>query len=145
MQKEIKTHNKINYIEVEKQDIDIALKLAKNILGKSINELSIPAHDLLKQIDEYLEKQKKKLIKQNADIAISKSNITFTRKEIRLEIGWKNTRLHLYLKELINHEYVILESGKRNTLQNYKLMYDANGKFTWLNNIENMIKIEKLE
>lgn len=142
MQKKIKKYNSIEYVEVDKKDVSIALDLAKHILSKSINELSLPSQDLLKEIDGYLEKRRTEIIRIHSDQSISKSNISFTRKELKRAIGWSNTRLHLYLKELQLHEYVILESGSRNTLQHYRLLYDADGRFTWLNNIPKMIKVE---
>jgi len=143
MQKDVKTHNGIEFIEVDMDDIGIALKLAKDILGKTINELSMPSQDLLKLLDAFIEGKKGQLRKENNDMPVSKSNISFTRKEVRNKIQWSNTRLHLYLKELLEHEFVIQESAKRNTLQHYRLLYDSNGKFTWLNNIEKMIGVEE--
>jgi DNA primase len=143
MQKAVKVHGEIEYIEVDKSDIETALRLAKNILSKSLNELSGPSHNLLKQIDSYLEKQKRIYAKENKGEAISKSEIFFTRKEIRLAIKWSSTRLHTYLRELQNLEYVVLEHGKKNSLQHYRLIYDADGKFTWLNNVASMMKIEQ--
>ena len=143
MGKEVKIHNGKEYIETDMEDIGIALKLAKDILGKTINELSLPSQDLLKLLDNYIESKKEMMQKDDKDSVISKSNISFTRKEVRTKIGWSNTRIHLYLKELLEHEFVIQESGRRNTLQHYRLLYDSNGKFTWLNNIASMICVEK--
>ena len=143
MQKEVKQHNGKEYIEVDEKDIGMALKLARDILGKTINELSMPSQDLLRLLDSYIEDRKKQLQKENADAVISKSNISFTRKEVRIKLGWSNTRLHLYLKELIEHEFVIQESGRKNTLQHYRLLYDSHGRFTWLNNIASMVCSEK--
>ena len=36
--------------------------------------------------------------------------------------------LHIHLQELMDMELVILESGKKNTVQTYKLLYDGNLK-----------------
>jgi len=58
MSKEIKIHatknKKVEYIEVDGIDIEIGNKLAVEILGKTLDELSIPARDLLELIDKML-------------------------------------------------------------------------------------------
>ena len=58
----------------------------------------------------------------------------FTRREVMERTGWTKTRLHIHLQELMDMELVILESGKKNTVQTYKLLYDGNlkqRKFFW--------------
>jgi hypothetical protein len=52
----------------------------------------------------------------------------FTRREVMERTGWTKTRLHIHLQELMDMELVILESGKKNTVQTYKLLYDGNLK-----------------
>ena len=143
MQKDIKRHGEIKYIEVDKKDIETAVDLAKNILSKSLNELSEPSYSLLVKIDEYLNEQKRLYAKKNKGEMISKAELTFTRKEIRRHIKWSNTRLHTYLSELKKLEYVVQEHSKKNSLQHYRLIYDSDGRFTWLNNVASMIQIEK--
>ncbi len=104
MKKTVKTYHNIEYIEVDKQDIAQAIELASEVIGVNLDDLSIPAQNLLSE----LVKLKRK---------------TFTRREVMEKIGWTKTRLHIHLQELLDMELVILESGKRNTLQKYKLLY----------------------
>ena len=133
MQKEVKKHtakNKnVEYIEVDETDIEIGHKLAVEILGKTLDELSIPARDLLELIDKMLSARFAKILeKEGKDTSTFKRDLTFTRRELREFSGWTNTRLHKHIKELVNLEYVLMESGRCNSLQTYKFLYDGEGK-----------------
>ncbi len=101
------------YIEVDREDIRIATELATEILGTSLDDLSIPARDLLAQLDSMTPENEKR------------TTYTFTRTEIMNFTGWTKTRLHIHLKELIDLELVVKESGKKNCLQHYKLLYQG--------------------
>jgi len=52
----------------------------------------------------------------------------FTRRQIREFTGWSNARVHRYLRELIELEYVLVENGRNGVLQRYRLAYDGQGK-----------------
>ena len=70
----------------------------------------------------------------NADYKGSKAtlfkrDLTFTRRELRDFSGWTQTRLRNHLKELIDLEYLLIESGMNGrVLQTYKLVYNGQGK-----------------
>ncbi len=116
LQKQIKSYGNQKYIEVDKYDIDVAVELASEIIGTSLDDLSLPARDLLAQLDDYLPKGR------------DRSKSTFTRREIMDHTGWTKTRLHIHLQELLDLELVIKESGTKNSLQHYKLLYNGEGK-----------------
>lgn len=118
----------LRYIEVDEKDIEIGNKLAVEILGKTLDELSIPARDLLELIVEFVEKKMCELRRKDSELLIKKEEIQFTRRELREFTGWTNTRLHNHLKELVDMENVIMTGGCRNSLQTYKLIYDGEGK-----------------
>ncbi len=134
----------ITYIEVDETDIKIGIDLANHVLGKCSDELSAPALNLLQKIDSLLDTKQEALKKENLDSDLSKSLMTFTRKELRYKFGINSTTLHKNLHELIKLEYVALESGKRNTLQQYKLLYNADGKIINGENIEELLTVEKI-
>ena len=121
----------IEYIQVDEIDIEIGHKLAVEILGKTLDELSIPARDLLELIDKMLSARLAASASTGHDggsAAVFKRDLTFTRRELREFSGWTNTRLHKHIKELVNLEYVLMESGRSNSLQIYKFVYDGGGK-----------------
>lgn len=134
MQKEIKKYTakekEVEYIEVDEKDIEIGHALAVEILGKTLDELSIPARDLLVLTDKMLEEKLAEIIKREGkDTATLKRDLTFTRRELREFTGWTQTRLRNHLKELIELEYLLIDSGMNGrVLQSYKLVYDGQGK-----------------
>ena len=109
MQKTVKRYEGIEYIEVDRTDIGIAVKLASELLGISLDDLSIPARNLLQLLTE---------MKQPI----------FTRTEVMNHTGWTKTRLHIHLTELIEMELVLPESSKKGQLQTYKLLYKGEGQ-----------------
>lgn len=116
-------------IEVEKKDIELANKIAVEILGKTLDELSIPSRNLLELLEKMIDERISKLKQCDSDRLIKRSDITFTRRDIREFTSWTQTRLRNHLKELIDLEYIVIDSGGNGrSLQNYKLMYDGQGK-----------------
>ena len=109
MKKPLKNYSGIDYIEVSREDIQQATELASELLGISLDDLSLPARNLLQLL---LEMDRK----------------TFTRKEVMDYTGWTKTRLHIHLTELIEMELVLPESQKKNQLQTYKLLYNGEGQ-----------------
>ena len=110
MKKQVKRYGDVEYIEVDREDIRQAVDLASEALGVNLDELSIPARNLLEQL---------------TNLGMKK----FTRREVMERTGWTKTRLHIHLQELMDMELVILESGKKNTVQTYKLLYDGDLSF----------------
>ena len=106
MKKSVHRYGNHEYIEVDRDDIQQAVNLASEVIGVNLDDLSIPARNLLEQ-----------LVKLNLK--------TFTRREVMEKTGWTKTRLHIHLQELLDMELVILDSGKKNTLQKYKLLYEG--------------------
>ena len=134
MQKEVRRHTtenkEVEYIEVDEADIEIGNKLAVEILGKTLDELSIPARDLLELIDKMLSAKLAEAVeREGKETSTFKRDLTFTRRELREFSGWTQTRLRNHLKELIDLEYILIESGMNGrVLQTYKLIYDGGGK-----------------
>lgn len=108
MKKPVKRYEGIQYIEVSREDIMQAVELASELLGISLDDLSLPARNLLELL-QGMERQ------------------IFTRKEVMEFTGWTKTRLHIHLRELIEMELVLPQSTKKNQLQSYKLLYNGEG------------------
>jgi DNA primase catalytic core len=132
MTKPVKYENRngsaVPYIEVDRDDIRLANKLAHEILGHSLDELSRPGRDLLLLLDEMVKEIIQKHQKEDNDHAPSRTAISFSRREIREHTGWTNTRLHIHLKELVDMEYVIVETGRNGSLFRYRLAWEGQGK-----------------
>jgi len=136
MQKEIKhlpdNGHQPGYIEVDLEDIRIANQLAHEILGRSLDELTRPSRSLLLLLDEMVEEMVNTIAEKRAEAGREtvprRTAVTFTRRQIREYTRWSHTRVHRYLKELVDLEYVLIESGRNGTVCRYRLAYEGQGK-----------------
>jgi DNA primase len=114
------------FIEVEPEDIRIANDLARQILGRSLDELSRPGRDLLLLLDQMVDKRFETIHKRLQ--SARRTEVPFTRRHIREYTGWSNTRVHRYLKELVELEYVLVDAGRNGCRYCYRLAYEGQGK-----------------
>ncbi len=111
------------YIRVEVEDIRLANELATEILGTSLDELSTPGRGLLMQIELMLEG-----LLSKGEPGSSRTGIIFTRREVREFTGWANARIHRYLRELVDFEHVVRESGRNGVMCRYRLVWEGQGR-----------------
>jgi hypothetical protein len=132
MQKPIRSFGQngtsFDYIEADREDIRLANELAHEILGHSLDELSRPGRDLLLQLDTMVAARLKEKNLEADDEPPPRHHIGFTRREIREFTGWANARVHRYLKELADLEYVLVDSGRNGVTCRYRLAWDGQGK-----------------
>ena len=132
MQKEVfyeqRNGSAVPYIKADPDDITLANRLAHEILGHSLNELSRPGSDLLLQLEELAKEHLKTLLKENPDSKTQTSHFSFSRRDIREFTGWSNTRLHVHLKELVDFEYIVIETGRNGMPFRYRLAWEGQGK-----------------
>jgi DNA primase len=132
MQKPVKSFGNngasFDYIEADREDIRLANELAHEILGHSLDELSRPGRDLLLQLDAMVAARLKEKSSETEDEPSRRHHIGFTRREIREFTGWANARVHRYLKELVDLEYVLVDSGRNGVTCRYRLAWDGQGK-----------------
>jgi DNA primase len=142
-----------HYIEVDREDIRLANELATEVLGHSLDELSRPASDLLQLLLKMQQAgpaphapagaagtAKKKshepptageAARREAHRAHWEAQLAppaFTRRQIREFTGWSNARVHRYLQELIELEFVLMEYGRNGVLHRYRLAWEGEGQ-----------------
>ncbi len=116
----------VEYIEATLEDIDVANRLACEVLGRSVDELPPQTRRLLTLIDEMVTAacQRK---------GIDQGDYRFSRRDIREHTGWGHTQLKVHLKRLEELEYLLIHRGGRGQSFVYELLYDpppdAQGKF----------------
>ncbi|MCG2802481.1 MAG: hypothetical protein L6311_10340, partial [Cellulomonas sp.] len=115
-------------VAVDVDDIRLANKLANEILGHSLDELSRPGRDLLMLIEELTTGRLKEQQKRDKESKAKPPDIPFSRRELREFTGWTNTRLHIHLKELVDFEYIVIEAGRNGTPFRYRLAWEGQGK-----------------
>ena len=106
----------IEYIEVTLEDIEIANRLAHDVLGRTLDELPPQTRKLLTLVYQWITRHCEKENLQQDDYR-------FTRKEVREATGWGNTQLRIHLERLMEMEYVLAHRGKRGQSFEYELLY----------------------
>jgi len=123
MQKPVKMLGGQPYLEVDVEDIRRANTLATELMGHSLDELSRPGHELLLVLD--------KMCRETNKVAQEKKPLApffFSRRSVREFAGWTNARVHRYLSELVELEYVVTERGGNGVLHRYTLAWDGSGQ-----------------
>jgi DNA primase len=103
------------------EDIELANRLANEVLGRSLDELTPQTRNMLMIIDEMVEKECKKL-------EIERSEYRFSRRQVREYCKWGNTQVKMHFKRLEELEYLIVHRGNRGLTFEYELLYDGKGK-----------------
>ncbi|TGK20238.1 toprim domain-containing protein, partial [Leptospira stimsonii] len=109
------------YIEVEREDLELGSILASKILGRTLEELTPQTKEVLFSLHEMVEKE-------SETQKVSKSEVRFTRRDIRERLGMSDTRLRVHLRRLEELEYLIVRSGRLGQITEYELLYDGEGK-----------------
>jgi len=132
-QRDVKTINtaegeELEYIEVTLKDIEIANKLACEMLGRSLDELSPHTRSLLNEIKTYVDQAAKSKKKLQDDIAsTSSAHRPFTRRELCDHTGWSYWQIHEHLGQLVAMEYLALSRGNEKNRCYYELLWDGSG------------------
>jgi DNA primase len=100
----------VEYVEVEPRDIALANTLARQVLGRSLDELAHPTRQLLKHL---------------VDLTARSGARTFTRYEVRQATGWTDWQVRLHLAQLLDLEYVVLASGRVGKRMTYELLFEG--------------------
>jgi len=123
-QREVKTVNHngevLSYIEVVKSDIEVANKLAHDVLGRSLDELPPQTRTLLKHVYAMVKEQCK------AE-AIEINQYRFSRRDVREYVGWTDFQIKKHMSRLQEMEYVLIHRGGRGQSFVYELLYNGEG------------------
>ena len=124
-QREIKSvaqdGERIEYVEVTLQDIEIANTLAHEALGRSLDELSPQTRRLLELVSSMVEKHCMAQV-------ITRVDYRFSRREVREHTNWSDFQVKMHMKRLEELEYVLVHRGGRGQSFVYELLYDGTGR-----------------
>lgn len=107
----------IVYIEVTPDDIAAANRLARDVLGRTLDELPPQTRKLLNLICDHVDTECQRQ-------GIDRKNYRFTRKTIRDHTAWSNSVLKIHMKRLEDMEYLLVLRGGRGQSFEYELLYD---------------------
>jgi hypothetical protein len=111
----------VEYIEVTVDDIAVANRLAHQVLGRSLDELSPQTRRMLMLLEGMVKAECERLKMERKDFR-------FTRKEIRAVTGWTDFQVRTHLDKLVALEYVLVHRGSRGQSFVYELLYDGHGQ-----------------
>ncbi|MBP0995703.1 CHC2 zinc finger domain-containing protein [Serratia fonticola] len=108
----------IEYIEVTREDIALANKLAHEILGRTLDEMPPQTRKLLLLIQGMV-----------AQLALAQNKqpgeVRFTRRDIRNATNWSDNQLKVHCMRLVDMEYLLVHGGSRGHLLQYELLWDG--------------------
>jgi len=103
-QREVKTVNHngevLSYIEVIKSDIEVANRLAHDVLGRSLDELPPQTRTLLKHVYQ--------MVRERCEVeSIEINQYRFSRRDVREYVGWTDFQIKKHMSRLQEMEYVL--------------------------------------
>ncbi|WP_387696149.1 hypothetical protein [Photorhabdus sp. RM157S] len=109
---------RLEYIEVTKEDIRLANRLAHEILGRTLDEMSPQTRKLLLLIQA--------MVKETATAQQRPMNaVRFTRRDIRSYTQWSDNQLKVHCQRLADMEYLLVHGGSRGHLLQYELLWNG--------------------
>ncbi len=111
---------KLHYLQVTAEDIRLANRIAREVLGRSLDELPPQTRRLLDHIDALVSAA-------CCELEVDRRDYRFTRKQVRDATGWGNTQLKLHMARLEDLEFLAIHRGGRGQSFVYELLYDGAG------------------
>lgn len=119
-QREVKVEERggrvIDYVEVELGDLEIANRLAADVLGRSLDELPPQTRRFLQRLDVWVAGQCEELEMDRVDFR-------FTAREVRAALGTGPTQTWTHLGRLAELEYLVAHHAGRGQITVYELIY----------------------
>ena len=113
--------HKSEQITTTLEDIELANKLAPEVLGRSLDELPPQTRRIWGMIGD--------LVKQIAE-GEEKKHCLFSRRQVREFSGWSEYQVRVHMQKLEDMEYIGRRSGRQGSLCLYQLLLDAENKTT---------------
>ena len=117
-QRSVKERDGLPHIEVTREDIEAANKIAHEVLGRSLDELSPQTRRLLillrEMVNERCEKEK-----LTPDVCL------FSRRDVRRFSGWTEFQVRTHLTKLQDMEYILPHHGGRGQSFVYELLFNG--------------------
>ncbi|WP_345817678.1 toprim domain-containing protein (plasmid) [Paraburkholderia sp. PREW-6R] len=107
----------LEYIEVTREDIALANRIAHDVLGRTLDELPPQTRRLLTLLADWV-------TGECAARDETRAAFRFTRRDVRAATSWGDTQLKIHLSRLVELEYMISHRGRNGTFE-YELLYSG--------------------
>ena len=111
----------VECVKVELSDIEVANRLAGEVLGRTLDELPPQTRRFLTLLHE-------KVRTICEEQGVDQSDLRFTRRDLRWWTGWGDFPVRVHLGRLIELEYVLVHRGGRGQSFVYELLYQGEGR-----------------
>jgi len=108
----------IEYVEVTLEDVTRANELAHEVLGRSLDELPPQTRRVLASLCKWVAARCQSL-------ALVRSEVHFSRRDVREYVGLSDTQLRVHLDRLVELEYLLVHRGMRGQSFVYELLFDG--------------------
>jgi DNA primase len=108
---------RVEYIEATLSDIELANKIAHEVLGTSLDELPPQTRRMLTGVHALVRAKM-------ATLGAVQRDIRFSRTEVRTATGLSDTQARLHLERLCAMEYLLTHRGQRGQSYEYELLHD---------------------
>lgn len=108
----------VEYIEVTLDDIELANRLAHEVLGRSLDELPPQTRRVLALIESLITETARRE-------AIKASDVRFTRRQVRERCGMSDAAVRVHLERLTGMEYIRPAIGRNGARFEYELLFDG--------------------
>jgi hypothetical protein len=108
----------LSYIEVTPSDIELANRIAHEVLGRTLDELPPQTRRLLNLT-------RAMVVERAARERVKPSDVRFTRKDIRDATQWSDNQLKVHCARLAEMEFLLIHGGNRGHSLRYELLWDG--------------------
>ena len=113
----------VEYVQATQRDVDLALELGRQVFARNVDDVSPTGRSLLTEIVKLVSEKYEALKSDSTDLLMSQ--VPFTRKELREEIGWSETQIRRNIDHLVELGYVGRISGRQGSTFRYLLLDDG--------------------
>jgi DNA primase len=110
----------VEYIEASLADVELANRIAHEVLGTSLDELPPQTRRVLAGLRTLVQDKMK-------EQGLPQREIRFTRTQVRAACALSDTQARVHLERLAAMEYVLVHRGQRGQSYEYELLYDQAG------------------
>jgi hypothetical protein len=113
----------VDFVKATQKDVEMAFDLGREVLSRSLDDVSPTGRILLSEIKKHVEEKYKQEKAKNPEMQMSE--VSFNRKELRDRIGWSEGQVRQNIAPLVDLGYLEALSGRQGAAYQYALIDDG--------------------